>query len=84
MPTIWNIGAIMNASIAVNVMNWPSVMAFARIWRAPTYMMMAPTTPISTVADRLMMEVAVRDFSTFASSRCTPRGENLFFRASAW
>ena len=79
MPTIWNIGAIMNASMAVNVMNWPSVMACARIWRAPTYMISAPTTPISTVADRLITEVAVSDFSTLVEQPLHASGKDSLF-----
>ena len=76
-------GAIRNASNAVNVMKSPSVIAPAVIWRAPTYMITAPTTPISTVADRLMNEVAVRLFRTLLSSRCTPPANTSSSRASA-
>ena len=47
-------------------------------------MISAPTTPISTVADRLMTEVAVSDFSTLASSRWTPAAKTSSSRASAW
>ena len=44
----------------------------ARICRAPMNITVAPTTPISTVAERLISEMAVRVRSTFSSRRCTP------------
>ena len=61
MPTTWNIGATRNARNAVNDIRSPRVSVPAKIWRAPTYITVAPTTPISTVAERLISEMAVSE-----------------------
>ena len=81
IPTTWNIGATRNARNAVNVMKPPSVMRAARgSARAPTYITIAPTTPISTVAERLIRDMAVRErFMTLSSRRCTPPANTFCF-----
>ena len=84
MPTIWNMGATRNARNAVNIMKPPSVSVPARICRAPMYMTVAPTTPISTVAERLISEMAVRVRITFSSRRSTPPENTRASAASAW
>ena len=77
MPTTWNMGATRNARNAVKLMKPPRVSVPARIWRAPTYITVAPTMPISNVAERLISEMAVSDFSTLSSRRCTPPENTL-------
>ena len=72
MATTWKTGATRNARNAVNVMRPPMVRVLAKISRAPTYITMTPTTPITTVAPRLITEVAVSDCSTLSSSLWTP------------
>ena len=76
-------GAIRNARNAMNVIKSPSVMWFAAICRAPTYHTIAPTIPISTVADRLISDIAVSDLITLSSSRCTPPAKTSASRSSA-
>ena len=68
----------------VYVKNPPSVSVPARIWRAPTYMTTAPTTPSMTVEERLMMLVDVSVLSTLSSRRFTPAAKTFSSRASAW
>ena len=46
--------------------------AAPEICRAPTYITVPPTMPISTVAERLISDMAVSDAARFRSSRCTP------------
>ena len=53
----------------VKAMKSPGVRVPAIIWRAPTYITVPPTTPNSEVADRLIREMAVSDFSTLSSRR---------------
>ena len=43
----------------------------------------ALTSPINAVADKLMIEVAVRVFRTLSSNRCTPPEKTFSSRASA-
>ena len=56
----------------------------AMIWRAPTYIMTAPTSPSSTLEERLITEVAVSVRITLSSRRCTPAANTECSRASAW
>jgi hypothetical protein len=60
----------------------PRVSVPARIWRAPRYITVAPTTPISTVAERLISEMAVS-----CAARCQQAlhaaGEDARLAASA-
>ena len=62
----------------------PSDIVPARMRLAPRYMMSALTTPKSTVAERLITEVAVSVFKTFSSRRCTPPAKTSSSRSSAW
>ncbi len=63
--------------------NVPGVIVPARICRAPKYMIIALTMPIRLVAERLMIEVAVKVFSTFSSKRCAPVAKTFSSRSSA-
>ncbi len=83
MPTTWNMGATRKARNIVKLMKPPSVSVPAPIWRAPRNITVAPTRPISTVADRLISEMAVRLFSTLSNRRCTPPANTLASSASA-
>src|ERR1035441_9485267 len=84
MPTTWNMGATSMARNMVNDMNSPIVSVWAMICRAPTYITVPPTIPISEVAERLISEIAVSDFSTLSSSRCTPAENTPASSSSAW
>ena len=84
MPTTWNIGATSIARNMVKVMKSPMVSVPAMIWRAPTYITVPPTMPISDVADRLISDMAVSDFSTLSSRRSTPPENTRASSASAW
>ena len=75
MPTIWNMGATRKREVTRRSDEQPpsvSVGGVARIWRAPMYITVPPTTPISMVAERLMSEMAVSERMTLSSRRCTP------------
>ena len=55
----------------------------AIIWRAPMYMTIAPTTPISTVAERLIRDVAVSDLHHVVEQPLDAAGEHVASRSSA-
>ena len=86
IPITWKTGATRKARYIVKENNPPSVSVggVARIWRAPTHITVPPTTPISTVADRLMSEIVVSDFMTLSSRRATPPAKTRASPASAW
>src|ERR1039457_3747018 len=65
-------GAMRKPMNKVYVKKPPIVSDPARICFAPTYIMTAPTTPSSTLAERPMMELAVSVRITLSSSRITP------------
>ena len=83
MPTIWKTGAIRNARKVVNETNPPSVRSPAMMARAPKNMTPDPTTPNNTVAERLITEIAVSDFSTLSSNLVTPFANTSCSRPSA-
>ncbi len=72
MLTIWNTGATNITRNATYMKKVPRVIVPASMRRAPKYMISALTSPCSTVAERLITEVAVRVFKTLSSSRRTP------------
>ncbi len=84
MPTTWNMGATSMARNMVKVMKPPGVRVPAIICRVPTYITAPPTTPNSDVADRLINEIAVSDFSTLSNKRSTPPEKTRASSASAW
>ena len=72
-------GAIRNASNAVKEKRPPVVIVPAMIWRAPTNVTTAPTSPRSTLADKLITDVAVKVRITFSSRRLTPVANTVSF-----
>ena len=48
----------------------------ARIWRAPIYITVPPTIPISTVAERLISEIAVSDLQHVVQQPLHAAGEH--------
>ena len=85
MLTTWITGAIRNARNAMNVIEVAQRHACAgeHLAARPRTSTTAPTMPISTVAERLINDIAVSDFSTLSSSRCTPPANTSASRSSA-
>ena len=83
MATIWKMGAIRKPRNMVYVKYSPSVSVWSRMWLAPTYMMMAPTMPMSNELESCMTLCAVSVASTLSSSRLTPSANTFCSRCSA-
>ena len=86
MLTICSMGATRNARYPTNANHPPSVSVggVARIWRAPMYITVPPTMPISMVAESVISEIAVSDRITLSSRRWTPPANTRASSASAW
>ena len=78
MLTIWNMGATRKARYRTKENKPPtvSVGGVARIWRAPIYITVPPTTPISMVAERLIKEMAVSELHDVVQQALHAGGED--------
>ena len=85
METICSIGATRNARYPTKANQPPSVSVggVARICRAPIYITVPPTIPISMVAESVISEIAVSERITLSNRRCTPDANTRASPASA-
>ena len=78
MLTIWSMGATRKARYRTKENRPPtvSVGGVARIWRAPIYITVPPTTPITMVAERVIREMAVSELHDVVQQALHAGGED--------